>query len=103
MMATLFSLPAAAKGEKDTASFKVSGNCDMCKTRIEAGAKKGGAFKADWNEETHLIQVIFDPAKTTVDKIHQGIADAGYDTDKLTAGAAAYSKLPKCCQYERKE
>ena len=32
-------LSGFAKGEKDTASFTVSGNCDMCKTRIEAGAR----------------------------------------------------------------
>jgi periplasmic mercuric ion binding protein len=92
-----------AGGEKDTATFTVSGNCDMCKTRIEAGAKKGGANKANWNLGTHVIQVIFDPAKTTVGQIQQGIAGAGYDTEKYKSSLDAYQKLPLCCQYERQK
>jgi hypothetical protein len=103
LTAVLFLQPGNlfAKGEKDTATFTVSGNCDMCKTRIEAGAKKGGASKASWNEETYIIQVIFDPAKTTVDQIQQGIAGAGYDTEKHKASVDSYQKLPSCCQYSR--
>lgn len=92
-----------AKGEKDTASFIVSGNCDMCKTRIEAGAKKGGALKATWDESSHVLQVVYDPAKTTLGEIHQGVANAGYDTEKVKAPDNAYQKLPGCCQYEREK
>ncbi len=96
-------LDGYAKGEKDTATFTVSGNCDMCKTRIETGAKKGGALKASWDEATHEIEVVYDPLKTTVDRIRQGIADAGYDNGTFRAPDAAYGKLPGCCQYERKK
>lgn len=105
ILAVLFlaPLPGLAKGEKDTASFTVSGNCDMCKARIEAGAKKGGAIKANWDESTHVLQVVFDPVKSTLDQIHQGVANAGYDTDKVKAPESAYNKLPACCQYERQK
>ena len=95
--------PSYAKSVKGTASFSVSGNCDQCKMRIETGAKNGGASKANWNTETKIIKVAFDPAKTTPDKIQQSIANTGYDTEKYPASSEAYQKLPHCCQYTKKE
>jgi copper chaperone CopZ len=102
-IAGLFFSPAFAKGDKQTASFKVWGNCGECKKRIETGARNGGASKASWNEETKMIEVSFDPAKTNVDSIQQSIANTGYDTEKFKANSESYSKLPQCCQYTRKE
>lgn len=88
-------------GEK-TEKFKVKGNCGMCEKTIEKAAKSvEGVSTADWNEESKLMQVSFDDSKTDVHKIHMAIAKAGYDTEMHKASDEAYSKLPRCCQYDR--
>lgn len=98
---TLFSVNMYAKDVITKTSFKVSGNCDMCKTRIEKAAKIDGVKNAVWDEETHLLTVAFAPTKVSVDQIQQNIAKAGYDTEKFKAIETDYKKLPQCCQYER--
>jgi len=91
-------LPANAQ----TATIKVSGNCESCKARIEKAAKTAGAIKADWNAKAQTLTVAFDPAKTNVDKISKAIAAVGHDTDKYKADDKTYNALPGCCKYERK-
>ena len=81
--------------------FKVYGNCESCKSRIEKAAKAAGAIKADWNVETKLMEVSFDPSKTSAEKIQQKIAAVGHDTEKYQSLENAYNKLPGCCKYER--
>jgi len=82
-----------------TETIKVSGNCDMCKARIEKAAKVDGVSKAEWNKETKLLAVTYDPAKTNADAIGKKIAATGHDTEKIKAEAKAYDKLPGCCKY----
>jgi Cu(I)/Ag(I) efflux system membrane fusion protein len=83
-------------------NFKVSGNCDMCKERIETAAKSvEGVTAADWNKETKMIEVSFDTTKTDVHKIHMAIAKAGHDTDMYRADDKVYDALPGCCHYDR--
>lgn len=94
------SLIAGTKTEK----FKVSGNCDMCKNRIEKAALSiEGVSKADWNKETNMILVTFDDSKTDVHKIHMAIAKVGHDTEMHKANDEAYSELHGCCKYDRSE
>jgi len=81
---------------------KVSGNCEMCKDRIEKEAKSvNGVVLADWNVETKMLQVEFDASKTTLDAIQKVIALAGHDTGKYKAPDDVYNKLPKCCLYRK--
>ena len=88
--------------EVKTETFKVLGNCGMCKTRIENAAKSvNGVSKADWNEETKIVEVSFDASKVKVDDIHNAIAKVGHDTEKVKANVDVYNALPGCCQYER--
>lgn len=82
--------------------IKVWGNCETCKKRIEKAAKKGGAITAAWDEESKELAISYDGAKTSSTKIQQAIADAGHDTQDLSASDATYNKLPGCCQYDRK-
>ena len=84
-----------------TETFKVSGNCEMCKARIEKTAKAEGATKADWNTKTKLLAVTFDPSKTSVDALSKKLAAAGHDTEKYKADDKAYDALPGCCHYPR--
>ena len=102
IVSTLFSVNILASDAYTKTSFKVSGNCDMCKERIEKAAKIEGVKNATWNQETHILTVAFVPTKTTLDQIQQNIANAGYDTDKFKASDTAYKNLPQCCQYTKK-
>ncbi len=83
-------------------TIKVWGNCGMCKKVIETAALKAGASKANWSEETHLLQVSYKARKTSNAKIQEAIAASGYDTEEFTAPNEVYNKLHGCCQYERK-
>lgn len=88
----------------ETVTFKVYGNCSMCKKTIETALKKNSNIKnADWNVESKMITVEYDPHNIEVDEIHKIIADAGYDTEKVKGNDTAYNKLMGCCKYKRAE
>lgn len=91
------------KSTVKTSTFKVWGNCGMCKKTIEGAAKKSGAVYANWNVDTKMMTVKYASSKTSEDKIQKGIADAGYDNVKYTGNEEAYNNLHGCCQYDRKE
>lgn len=86
-----------------TSTFKVWGNCEMCKETIEGSLKVDGISKADWNVDTKIITVEFDTAKISLDRIQKNIAIVGYDNEKYKADDKAYSDLAECCQYDRKK
>jgi Cu(I)/Ag(I) efflux system membrane fusion protein len=83
-------------------SFRVSGNCDMCKERIEKavlGVK--GVYKAVWSIEKKELSVDFDNEKTDLKTIHKAIAAAGHDTELFKADDVIYAALPECCLYRK--
>jgi len=82
-------------------TIKVSGNCEMCKSKIEKAAKIDGVSKADWNKDTKVLTLAYNPSKVTSDAVQKNIAAVGYDTEKFKATDAAYKSLPSCCQYDR--
>jgi copper chaperone CopZ len=84
-----------------TDSFKVWGNCDMCKTRIETAVKDAGATSASWDQKTKVLTVTYDPAKYSVDKFSKKLAEVGHDTEKYKADNKVYNALPQCCRYDR--
>jgi mercuric ion binding protein len=88
--------------QSKTDTIKVSGNCDMCAKTIETSAKKAGASKAKWDEESKLLVVTYDASKTTNDAIQKKVAATGYDTEKYVGDDQAYHKLHGCCQYDGK-
>ena len=89
-------------GQSDikTETFKVEGNCTMCKKRIEDAAYIKGVKRADWNKETQELTVIYRSSKTTAEAIHRHIAKAGHSTSKVAAAEEDYEKLPNCCHYK---
>lgn len=89
------------KAQETTETFKVSGNCGMCKSRIEKAAKEAGASTATWSEETKELTVTYKSSSTNTAKIQKKIADAGHDNAGFVATANAYKKLPGCCKYDR--
>jgi len=84
-----------------TESFKVWGECDMCKARIEKTVKAEGATNASWDEKSQLLTVTYDPSKTNKDGLSKKLASVGHDTEKFKAPDDVYGKLPGCCHYER--
>ena len=88
--------------DSKTDTIKVYGNCSMCKTTIESSLKKkDGVLSKNWNKDTKMLVVTYDPSKTTIQKIGEKVAAAGYDNEYATAPDAAYNNLHSCCHYER--
>ena len=85
-----------------TSTFKVWGNCEMCKETIESSLKVDGISKADWGTETKMIMVSYDTSKISLDQIQKNIASVGYENEKYKGDNKAYDGLPECCQYKRK-
>lgn len=84
-----------------TETIKVSGKCEMCKSSIEKAAKIDGVSKAEWNKDSKLLTLAYNPSKVTSDAVQKSIATVGYDTEKFKATDADYKSLPSCCQYDR--
>jgi Cu(I)/Ag(I) efflux system membrane fusion protein len=82
--------------------FSVSGNCEMCKERIEEAAKSiKGVTSAVWDLKTKKIHVEFNSMETNLDDVHKAIAKAGHDTQKFKADDKMYKDLPECCWYRK--
>lgn len=94
------STKAPATETSEQAMFKVSGNCDMCKDRIETAAKGiKGVLSATWDADKQMMQLRFDPKKTSADAVQKAVAASGHDTEKYKAPDSVYSELPECCLY----
>ena len=101
-IATLFMVVAGSVvAQSKTETLKVSGECGMCKKKIEKAAKDAGATYALWNKDSKVLTIKYNKATTNTAKIEQKIAGVGYDTPDFKATEEAYNKLDECCQYER--
>ncbi|WP_430973850.1 efflux RND transporter periplasmic adaptor subunit [Sunxiuqinia rutila] len=95
-----YTAQATTSAKEEHAHFKASGNCEMCKDRIEKAALAvGGVSSAQWNAEEQMIHLQYDPKKTSPDKVQLAIAKAGHDTEEYKAPDAVYNDLPECCLY----
>jgi hypothetical protein len=54
-------------------------------------------------KQPKVLEVTFDDAKTSTDKIEMAVAKAGHDKPNHKATEDVYKKLPGCCKYERGE
>ena len=102
-VALLMAITSIANAQVKTETFKVSGNCGMCKSNIEKAAKNAGATTAEWNEETKDLTVRYSSSTTNSAKIQKKIAAVGYDNVGFKSTTEAYKKLHACCQYDRDE
>ncbi len=83
-------------------SFEVNGSCEMCKKRIEkASFSVNGVKTANWDQDSHQLDIILNETKSSVADVKKAIALAGYDNDEFLAPTDSYNNLPDCCQYER--
>jgi outer membrane receptor for ferrienterochelin and colicins len=79
--------------------FKVKGNCEMCKTRIENAAKKAGAKTAVYSIDLQILTIETD--SVSPDEILKKVAEEGHDNEKFKASNKTYEGLPGCCHYDR--
>jgi copper chaperone CopZ len=84
-----------------TETFKVYGNCGMCKKTIEKAVAVKGEAKGEWDKDTKVISLTYDSIITNTDAILKRIADVGYDNEKFLATSNTYDNLHSCCKYER--
>lgn len=82
-------------------TIKVSGVCEMCKSRIEKGTiKLKGVKYANWEIISNNLSLIYNSKKIKLDSIKKKIASLGHDTDKFKAPIDVYENLPDCCHYK---
>lgn len=87
-----------------TATFKVLGNCEMCKKTIESSLIQGvDVVSRSWNKDSKVMTVTFDSTQIALLEIHKKIAESGYDTNLEKGLDEVYQELPECCKYTRKE
>jgi hypothetical protein len=85
-------------------SFKVFGVCaGLCKPRIDAAAIGKGVKSAVWNVDTKILAIVYEPSKTSLEKIENRIVEAGHDLENKKANDAVYNALPSCCHYREIE
>ena len=83
-------------------TFGVSGNCEMCKDRIEsAAASVNGVKSAEWDIKKKTIHVEYNSKEAQPTAIQEAIAKAGHDTELIKADDKVYDALPECCLYRK--
>ncbi len=98
---TLSAQNGKQKGIDTTASFKVSGACEMCKQRIEETVKIKGVRSAKWDVNSKMLTLGYNPGILSLAKIHKRIAEVGHDTELEKAKDVVYNALPACCHYRK--
>jgi len=79
--------------------IKTSAVCDMCKeTVVKNMAFEKGVKKSTLDVESKVLTVIYNPQKTTPEKLRAAVAKIGYDADEVPADPKAYKKLDACCK-----
>ena len=98
-----FNVNAQEKLNKNAkVEFHVTGNCEMCKSRIEKAAYSvPGVKTANWHVDNETVYLIINENKTDVATIQKAIAKVGHDTEAVKATEEAYDALPECCLYVR--
>jgi copper chaperone CopZ len=94
----VFALAGEAQ-KKVQIEFGVSGVCGMCEERIEQALDIPGVIMANWDIETKRLTVAYKTKKLSEEQIHQLVADAGHDTDKIKAKDEVYANIHGCCKY----
>ncbi|GAB5418253.1 MAG: hypothetical protein Crog4KO_16420 [Crocinitomicaceae bacterium] len=83
-------------------TFKVWGNCGMCKETIESTLSSlAGVQFAEWDKRKQILHIRFDSLKLKLEDIKVELANVGYDTKTHKATEEAYNGLHECCKYER--
>ena len=86
-------------GKASKIIIKTSGQCGMCKEKIETALNGiNGVFSSYYNEANSKVTIKYDASKTTPSALRIVISKTGYDADDVSPEKVAYDALPKCCQ-----
>lgn len=98
-----FSIQAQEKKNKNAKhTIMVNGNCEQCQRRIQKAAfSVDGVKMANWNIETHKLDVTINEEKTSIAAVKKAVAKVGHDAEEVKSTKETYDKLHHCCQYER--
>ncbi len=106
MMLLFVTLSTQAQDKKNKNAkydIEVSGNCDLCKKRIEKAAfSVKGVKSADYHLDDNTLHLIINEEKCSILDVKKAIASVGHDTDEVKATDEVYENLHGCCHYERK-
>jgi len=83
----------------NTTSIEVDGLCGMCEKRIENAAYIQGVKKADWSQETHLLELIYNSSKVDEAAIIAAINEIGHDVKNHPASDKQYANVHGCCRF----
>ncbi len=98
-----FTVNAQEKNKNAKYDVEVNGNCEQCKKRIEKAAfSVSGVKSAVWHIDDHMLHLILNEEKTSVDAVKKAVAKVGHDAEDVRATDEAYENLHHCCLYERK-
>jgi periplasmic mercuric ion binding protein len=80
-------------------TFYVEGACEACQPLIEQAVQAvPGVEEAQWDYETSLLTVTYQPGEEGEEPLQQAIAQAGFETQFYPADGPARAQLPACCQ-----
>lgn len=84
-----------------TATLAISGNCGMCKNKIETAANQANVSNLVWDATSKTAKLTYDSKKTTPSQIMRRVAAVGYDNEMFLAKDEVYKNLHGCCLYDR--
>jgi len=106
ILVAIIGMSAQAQDKKNKNAkytVEVNGNCEQCKKRIEKAAYSvDGVKSANWNIESHKLNLIVNEEKTSLAAVKKAVANVGHDTEEAKSSDETYAKLHSCCQYDRK-
>lgn len=76
-----------------TETVKISGNCDMCKSKIEKSGNVKNVATVNWDESSKMATLTYDASKTNQQEILKRIANAGYDSESFYAPDDVYANF----------
>jgi hypothetical protein len=92
---------SAQEGITET-TFHVSGNCGMCKTRIEKALSVKEVKYAKWDKTKKVVKIAYASSEISLDSLKHRVALVGHDTEPFRAPDSVYAVLPECCLYRDK-
>jgi len=89
-------------GSHISVRFITSGNCSICKDRIENAVKTLSCIDfVFWEQNNQVTDVSFDQSNIDIYTIMKKIAEVGDDTEWYRSSDIVYNELPSCCKYKR--
>ena len=106
-VAILLTATYAANGQTKIATINVKASiyCDHCKQCESCGSRlekavfnEKGIKRVDLDETNKTLSIVYNPTKTSPEKIRKAISKVGFDADDIKADPIAYEMLDECCK-----